>query len=113
MRANMRFPILCVLLVGSLAVAGGKKDAIKADPIVGRVVDLEILPADTIVTVHLGTYNSLAKDWRARFREGTSEKLLEGGDATIIRMDHRTTILKVHLTPAQVRANRLVQFDAP
>jgi 3-isopropylmalate dehydratase small subunit len=32
---------------------------------------------------------------------------------TIIRIDRRTTFLKTTLTPEQVRANRIVQFDPP
>src|SRR3954466_9945468 len=105
----MRFPILCVLLVGSLAFAGGKKDAPKYDSITGRVVDLEISGADTVVIVMRGTETGIEKGWHARFREGTTAKLLDGGEAILIRVDHRTIVLKTTLKPEQVRANRIVQ----
>lgn len=111
-RLRVAWLVACVLLVGSLAFAD-KKGAMKLEPISGRVVDLEIYGDTTAVTVLTGSENGLAKDWRARFREGTTTKLLTDGDATIIRIDRRTTVIKTTLTPDQVRANRIVQFDPP
>ena len=101
---------LCVVLVGSLAFAD-KKGAPRPLSISGRVVDLEIIGEDTVITVAAGTEQGIDKTWRARFREGTTTKLVPDGEAILIRIDRRTTILKTRLTPEQVRANRIVQFD--
>jgi hypothetical protein len=111
----MRFPILvaCALFVGSLAFAGGKKDDMKPLPVDGRVVDLEISGQDRIVIVARGSDGGIERGWRATFLEGTSGKPLAGGEASIIRIDHRSTVLKTKLTPEQVRANRTVQFAPP
>lgn len=101
--------VLCVLATGSLALAdkkGPKPAAISA-----RVVDLEINEDSTIVTVMAGTDKGIDRTWHARFREGGSDKLLPDGEAIVIRVDRRTTVLKTKLTAKQVRENRIVQFD--
>jgi hypothetical protein len=108
-RFRVAWLVACVLLVGSLAFAGKEKPLALS----GRVVDLDIYRDSTVVTVMRGSDNGLAKGWKAAFREGTTTKLLPGGDATVIRVDRRSTVLKTTLTPEQVRANRVVQFDPP
>ena len=112
MIASVRVLVACVLLFGSLAHADNKK---KPSPrpvaIAGRVVDLEVAGESRIVTVLIGSDNGIAKKWRAKFREGTTEKPLAGGEAVVIRIDKRSTVLKTSLSAEQVRANRVVQFD--
>jgi hypothetical protein len=99
-----------VLLVGAIAHAD-KRLSPKPQPIVGRVVSLEVYPDTTVVTVLVGYNQGIEKTWHAKFREGTTTTLLGGGEATIIRIDRRTTLLKTSLTPEQVRAHRFVQFE--
>lgn len=101
--------VACVLLAGSFAAAD--KKSMKADPIVARVVDLEINEASTVVTVMAGSDKGVAKGWHATFLEGDSKKPLPDGEATIIRIDKRSTIIKTTLKPEQVRANRQVRFE--
>ncbi|MCX5742644.1 MAG: hypothetical protein NT062_09130 [Proteobacteria bacterium] len=108
----MRVLVCCVLLFGSLAQADSKKrPAPKPVALAGRVVDLEVMEESRIVTVLIGTENGLGKQWRAKFREGTTTKPLAGGEAVVIRIDRRSTVLKTSLSAEQVRANRVVQFE--
>lgn len=112
MRKSSSFTIAAVaafaLLVGSLAFAD---KAPKMLPITGRVVDLEVSGDARIVTVMAGSDKGVAKTWHARFLEGDTTKPLPDGEAIIIRIDKRTTIIKTTLTEQQIRANRIVQFD--
>jgi hypothetical protein len=112
MIAGVRVLVACVLLFGSLAHADSKK---KPSPrpaaVAGRVVDLEVAGESRIVTVLIGSANGVGKRWRAKFREGTTAKLLAGGEAVVIRVDERSTVLKTSLSAEQVRANRVVQFE--
>jgi hypothetical protein len=101
---------LCLMLVGSFARAD---KAPKPASVVGRIVGLEVYGDQCIVTVAAGTEQGIAKDWRAKFREGKTEKPLANGDAILIRVNKRTTILKTNLTPDQVRANKYIQLDPP
>jgi hypothetical protein len=107
---TVRFLVMCILLAGSFAHAD---KAIKAKPpsVVGRVVGIEIVDDAVILTVAAGMNEGVTKGARVRFREGKTTKLLAGGEAVLIRVDRRTSILKTKLPAAQVRANRFVQFD--
>ncbi len=102
--------VVCALLVGSLAHAD-KKPARRPAAVVGRVVDLEVSAESRIVTVLVGSDQGIGKRWRAKFRDGTTTKLLADGEAIVIRIDKRTAVLKTSLSAEQVRANRIVQFE--
>jgi len=109
----VRALVWCVLLCASLAHADNKKKpAPRPVAIAGRVVDLEAAGEARIVTVLVGSEAGIGKTWHARFREGTSTKPLADGEATIIRVDKRSAVLKTSLTAEQVRANRVVQFES-
>ena len=108
--STSRLLVICALLFGSFAHAdraGGKK----LPSIVARVVGMEIMQDAVVVTVATGTDMGIHKKARARFREGTTNKLLAGGESVVIRVDKRTAILKTKLSPAQIRANKFIQFD--
>lgn len=109
-RVHVIVVFACVLLFGAITHAD-KRVVSRQKSIVGRVVDLEFTASTTIVTVLAGRDQGIEKGWRAKFREGTTTKLLAGGEATIIRIDRRIVILKTSLPPEQVRAHRFVQFD--
>jgi hypothetical protein len=112
MIASVRVLVACVLLFGSLAHADTKK---KPTPvpvaITGRVVDLDVAGDSRIVTVLIGSETGIERHWHAKFREGTTAKPLAGGEAVVIRVDRRTTVLKTSLSVEQVRANRVVEFS--
>ena len=108
-RLSLIVLIAGALFVSSLATAD-RKAPLPAS-IVGRVVGLEIAGDESVIIVAAGKEQGIAKGWRAAFRDGTTKKLLPGGEAVVIRIDMRTAILKTKLTPEQVRANRFVQFD--
>ena len=96
----------CALL-GSAAHADRRKPA----SVVARVVGLELYDDGAVVTIAAGSQQGIARTARARFREGDTKKPLAGGEAMIIRVDRRTTVLKTHVPPAQIRANRYIQLD--
>jgi hypothetical protein len=113
---SIRFIVMSLLLVGSLAHADKPKAKKAPKPVlVGRVIGLEVYSDEgkdtSIVTVLLGNQNGVEKGWHARFREGTTTKPLAGGDAIIIRIDERSMVLKTQLLPAQVRANKIVELS--
>lgn len=99
--------ITCALLATS-AYAETKKPK---KPVTARIVDFEVREDARIVTVLAGSEQGIGKTWRAKFREGTTTKPLAGGDAIVIRIDRRTTVLKTSLSADQVRANRTIQFE--
>lgn len=102
------------LLVLALLAGSAHADRTpKPKPVTARVVDVEILDDARIVTVLAGSEQGVAKTWRAKFRAAATPKPLEGGEAILIRIDRRTTVLKTRLTAAQIRANRTVQLDPP
>src|SRR5688500_5559817 len=97
-----RLLVLWILLLGSFAHADKVARPKKLPSHVARVVGLEIVDDQTaIVTVAAGTELGIVKTSRARFREGTTTKLLTGGDAVIVRVDRRTATLKTKLSAAQ------------
>lgn len=108
--------VVCLLLVGSFAHADRARAKKKGpDPVVGRVVGLEVSSEEgqdfAIVTILAGKDRGVQSSWHAHFRDGTTDKLLPGGDATIIRIDKRSMIVKTHLSAEQVRANKMVELD--
>jgi hypothetical protein len=112
MIASVRVLVACVLLFGSLAHADTKKKPAPAPVVIaGRVVDLDVVGESVIVTVLRGSETGIDRTWRARFREGTTAKPLAGGEAVVIRVNRRTTVLKTSLSAEQVRANRVVEFS--
>ena len=100
--------IACVLLVASSARADR---VAKMEPVVARVVGIEIMGESVVVTVAAGMDQGITKRAHARFRDGKTKKLLAGGEAVLIRVDKRTAVLKTSLPAERVRANRFVQFD--
>ena len=109
-RLHFVWLVVCVLLVGSFARAD-RPVSPKPTNVVARVVGLEVFDKTSIVTIAAGSERGIGRRWRAQFREGKTPKLLAGGEAVIIRIDRRTSILKTTLTPTQVRENLFVQLD--
>ena len=106
--------VVCLLLVASFAHADRGKAKKKAPPVVARVVGLEVSSDEghdsSLVTILAGSDRGIQKGWHAHFRDGTTDKPLSGGDAYIVRLDKRSTILKTDLSAEQVRANKLVEL---
>jgi hypothetical protein len=102
-----RILVVVCLVVGVHARADTKKPP----SVVARVVGLDIHDNTAIVTLAAGSEQGVGKTWHARFRDGKTQKLLAGGEAIVIRVDHRSMVVKTSLSPAQVRANRYVQLD--
>jgi hypothetical protein len=101
----------CALLAGSAHADKHPKPSAKTKAVTGRVVDITVRDDARIVTVLVGSKQGVGKTWRAKFREGTTTKPLEGGDAVLIRVDKLTSVLKTTLTTEQIRANRTIQLD--
>ncbi|HUS29015.1 MAG TPA: hypothetical protein VMZ53_10905 [Kofleriaceae bacterium] len=115
-----RLFVISLLVVGSIAYADKPKARKPVRPvpqnaIVGRIVGLDIYTDEgrdsSVITVAAGSENGISKGWHARFREGTTSNRLSGGDATVIRIDRRTVVLKTDLPAEQVRANRYIEFS--
>lgn len=106
MFVRIHLVLAACVLVGSHARADTRKPSV-----VARVVGLEIYDDTALVTIAAGSDQGIGKTWRAQFREGKTQKLLAGGEAIIIRVDRRSSILKTRLPPAQVRAHRFIQLD--
>ncbi len=98
--------MVAVLFVGLVARAAPARHSV-----VARVVGLMIVEDQSLVTIAAGSDQGIGKGWHARFRAGATANLLADGDATVIRIDRRTSVLKTKLSPAQVRENRFIQLD--
>jgi hypothetical protein len=105
--------VLAILMIGLAfgAFVDADPRAKPATPVIARVVGIVIIDDSVVVTAAAGSDQGIDKRWRARFRDGTTKALVAGGDAMIIRVDHRTTVLKTKLTADQVRANRFIQLE--
>lgn len=76
--------------------------------VIARIIRVEV-GTGVIVTVSAGSEHGVGKTDRASVvRNDTGDVL---GPATIIRVDKRTTALRVSLTADEVKANPFVRFD--
>jgi hypothetical protein len=107
--------VIALLIAGTFAHADSKKKKkapeYEPDPVVGRIVGLEIIGDEAVITVALGSDNAIGKTWKAHLLAGKTKEPLPGGEAIIIRIDRRSSVLKTKVPPDQIRANHYVQFD--
>jgi hypothetical protein len=89
-------------------------DNATADPVKGRVLKADVQGSDVIITIGVGTDQGVGKSgWSGKVLRGDSDVALSGGDVTIIKIDKRQTIGKVHLTTDQVNENPWVKLSPP
>ena len=78
-------------------------------PLVGRVVAIQVMGGDTVLTVALGSDAGIDHTWAATLL--SNDKPLH--DLVIIRVNKRTTIVKLTMTFDQIPANLRVRFRPP
>jgi hypothetical protein len=88
-------------------------DGATAPPVKGRVLSVSVSGTDTIVEISVGSDQGVKKDWKCKVLRGETEAFMDGGDAMIIRVDKRQTVLKVRMTTDQVNANPHIKCSAP
>lgn len=79
-----------------------------AAPVTARVLAYEVQGDGLLVTIGAGSADGVTKAWKASLLRGDSGAPLPGGSATMIRIDKRRTIIKVRVTPDQLRDNQAV-----
>ena len=57
------------------------------------------------ITVPVGSTSGVGPEWKVKVLRGTTTAALPGGTGSIVRVNSRTTIVKVSLTPDQLNAN--------
>jgi len=75
------------------------------DPVLARVLRVDITPAGLEVTVGAGSEQGVSKTWRPSVLRGETSSPLAGGGGTIIKVNKRTTVIRVSLTSDVVNAN--------
>jgi hypothetical protein len=83
--------------------------AAQPTPLVGRVMAIQVSEGDTILTVALGTDAGLERTWSAKLV--SNDRPLH--DLVIIRVNKRSTILKLRATFDQIPPNLRVRFTPP
>jgi hypothetical protein len=86
---------------------------VKAAPVVGRIIGNQVQGSDVLITIGLGSEKGVAKGWTGKVLRGDSDAPLDGGEITIIRVDKRATLGKVHLNIDQLEANGRVKLSPP
>lgn len=83
-----------------------------AKPLTARVVKLEVLSNDVVLTVAAGTNTGVEKTWTGCVID-TGTQCLADGKLLIIRVDKTTLVARTSLTPAQIQAHPTVRLTAP
>lgn len=80
------------------------------EPVVARVLTVGISSRGLEVTVGAGTESGITKTWKANVLRGTTDALLSGGSAKVIRVNKRTTVLEVNVTADLLRENPMIRL---
>lgn len=86
---------------------------IKAAPVVGRIIGNQVSGSEVLITIGVGSEKGVAKGWTGKVLRGESDSPLDGGEVTVIRVDKRATLGKVHLNIDQLEANGRVKLSPP
>ena len=82
-----------------------------AEPIVARVLKIDVVDSSLVVTVGAGKDHGVDMTWKAAVLRGTSSRPLPGGGATLVRVDRRVTVLKVKLPGDLLRENPTIRLE--
>lgn len=82
-------------------------------PVTARIVKVAIEDNAVVATVGAGSEVGVTKAWRAQLLRGDSAKPLVGGKADVIRVDKRTTQIRIRLTSDEVSSNPQVLLSPP
>ena len=86
---------------------------IKASPVVGRIIGNQVQGSEVLITIGVGSEKGVAKGWTGHVLRGDGDAALDGGEVTVIRVDKRATLGKVHLNIDQLEANGRVKLSPP
>jgi hypothetical protein len=80
-------------------------------PVIARILKVALDGDFVVCVLGAGSENGVAKTWRARFLRGSTATPLVGGKAEIVRVDRRTTTIKVKLTTDVINDNPTVELS--
>ncbi len=80
-------------------------------PVTARILKVTIEGDVVVCVLGAGSDNGVAKTWRAQFLRGSTATPLVGGKAEILRVDRRTTMIRVKMTTDAIAANPAVQLS--
>ena len=80
-------------------------------PVIARILTVALDGDAVVCVIGAGSENGVAKTWRAQFLRGSTTTPLVGGRAEILRVDRRTTKIKVKMTTDAIAANPSVQLS--
>ncbi|MBV8760109.1 MAG: hypothetical protein JO257_22650 [Deltaproteobacteria bacterium] len=86
---------------------------VKANPVTGRIVENKVSGSDVLITIAVGSDNGVQKTWKGAVLQGTTDSPLAGGEVTVIRVDKKATLGKVHLNIDQLESNSRVKLSPP
>jgi hypothetical protein len=79
--------------------------------VTARILKLTIEGDFVVCVLGAGSEHGIAKTWRAQFLRGSTATPLVGGKAEILRVDRRTTTIRVKMTTDALAANPSVQLS--
>jgi hypothetical protein len=89
-------------------------DCVSPQPVVARVIGLQVQGDFTVITIGVGSDRGITKDWRGSLVDSsTPPKPIRGGELAVIRVNKLSTMAKVKATADQVHANPLVRLTPP
>ena len=93
-------PITLVVLACGLAAA--------SPDLTARAIKVEVSGAATLITAAMGSDQGVEKTMRCSFVDDAGKAL--AGDCVIVRIDHRTTLVKTTATADPIRVSLRVRF---
>jgi hypothetical protein len=78
--------------------------------LVARVVKIEADGGDSLIVVSVGSDNGVTHAWHAVVLDGISDHPLAHGEVTLVRVDKRETVGRVHLKPAALTYHTRVRL---
>lgn len=82
-------------------------------PVVARIVKVSIDGDGVVCTIGIGSEAGVARTWRAEILRGESTAPLVGGKGVVLRVDRRTTLVRVKTTTDVVKDNPNVRLSPP
>jgi hypothetical protein len=83
------------------------------DPIAARIIHVEQLGDDVLITIGAGSSQNIDKNWRVTVLQGNSDQPVVGGTGTIVRLEKTRMTARVHLKREIVEANQNLRLSPP
>jgi hypothetical protein len=82
-------------------------------PVDAHVMGVTIENGYALVTIDVGSESGIDMQWRGHVLRGQSDAALAGGDVVLVRVEKRTSLVKVHLTADQLASNAHLRLVPP